>query len=74
MKDKDRTINTEKLSGTTQPLKLRTKAYALRIIKLYSSLPHSVEAQVIGKQLLRAGTAVGANTAKEHVRVAVLRC
>ncbi len=61
MKGKDQTINTEKLGGTTQPLKLRTKAYALRIIKLYSSLPHSAEAQVIGKQLLRSGTAVGAN-------------
>lgn len=39
----------------------RTKRFALRIIKLYSSLPKSVPAQIIGKQLLRSGTSVGAN-------------
>ncbi|WP_133511492.1 four helix bundle protein [Candidatus Thiosymbion oneisti] len=37
----------------------RTKAFALRIIRLYSSLPKTVEAQVIGKQVLRSGTSVG---------------
>ena len=42
-------------------LKTRTKAFALRIIRLYSSLPKSTEAQVIGKQLLRSGTSVGAH-------------
>lgn len=41
-------------------LKVRTKAYALRIIKLYQALPKSGEAQVIGKQVLRSGTSVGA--------------
>lgn len=41
-------------------LKNRTKAYALRIIKLYQALPKSGEAQVIGKQILRSGTSVGA--------------
>ncbi|GAB1470597.1 four helix bundle protein [Chloroflexota bacterium] len=41
-------------------LKDRTKAYALRIIKLYQALPKSGEAQVIGKQILRSGTSVGA--------------
>jgi four helix bundle protein len=44
-----------------QPLRERTKAYALRIIKVYRSLPRTTEAQVIGKQLLRSGTSVGAN-------------
>jgi four helix bundle protein len=39
----------------------RTKQFALRIIKLYSNLPASNEAQVIGKQLLRSGTSVAAN-------------
>ena len=43
------------------PLRSRTKAYALRIIKLYGALPKTTEAQVIGKQLLRSGTSVGAN-------------
>ena len=41
-------------------LKVRTKSFALRIIKLYSALPRSTEAQVIGKQILRSGTSVGA--------------
>jgi four helix bundle protein len=43
-----------------QDLRPRTKAFALRIIKLYTSLPKSTEAQVIGKQVLRSGTSVGA--------------
>ena len=42
-------------------LKDRTKNFALRIIKMYSSLPRSMEAQVLGKQVLRSGTSVGAN-------------
>lgn len=41
-------------------LKVRTKKFALRIIKLYQSLPKTGEAQVIGKQILRSGTSVGA--------------
>lgn len=44
-----------------QDISSRTKAYALRIIKLYTSLPKSTEAQVIGKQLIRCGTSVGAH-------------
>jgi four helix bundle protein len=42
-----------------QDLRIRTKQFALRIIKLYQSLPKSGEAQVIGKQVLRSGTSVG---------------
>ena len=42
-------------------LRERTKAFALRVIRLYSSLPKTTEAQVIGKQVLRSGTSVGAN-------------
>lgn len=45
---------------SNQDLKHRTKEFALRVIKLYSALPKSVEAQVIGKQILRSGTSVGA--------------
>lgn len=41
-------------------LKIRTKKFALRIIKLYTALPKTTEAQVIGKQILRSGTSVGA--------------
>ncbi|HAP36224.1 MAG TPA: four helix bundle protein [Bacteroidetes bacterium] len=42
-------------------LKIRTKKFALRVIKMYSSLPKSTTAQVLGKQVLRSGTSVGAN-------------
>jgi len=48
-------------------LKIRTRDFALRAIRLYSSLPKSMEAQVIGKQVLRSGTSVGANY-REGVR------
>ena len=44
-----------------QDLRQRTKAFALRIIKLYVALPESPEAQVLGKQILRSGTSVGAH-------------
>ena len=44
----------------TTNLRNRTKAYALRMIKLYQILSKSGEAQVIGKQILRSGTSVGA--------------
>jgi four helix bundle protein len=42
-------------------LKVRTKRFALRVVRLYVALPKSTEAQVLGKQLLRAGTSVGAH-------------
>jgi four helix bundle protein len=42
-------------------LRSRTKTYALSIIHLYSGLPKTTEAQIIGKQLLRSGTSVGAH-------------
>ena len=44
-----------------QALRTRTSDFALRIIKLYVSLPKSTEAQVIGKQVLRSGTSIGAH-------------
>ena len=42
-------------------LAVRTKSFALRVIRLFSALPKTTEAQVIGKQVLRSGTSVGAN-------------
>jgi four helix bundle protein len=41
-------------------LKIRTKEFALRIIRLYTSLPKTTEAPVLGKQILRSGTSIGA--------------
>jgi four helix bundle protein len=42
-------------------LSVRTKEFALRVIRLYSSLSSATAAQVLGKQVLRSGTSVGAN-------------
>jgi len=44
-----------------QEFKQRTKELALRVIKLVSSLPKNTVSEVIGKQLIRSGTSVGAN-------------
>jgi len=42
-------------------LKERTRRFALVIIQLYTALPQRAEAKVIGHQLLRSGTSVGAH-------------
>jgi len=42
-------------------LRERTKAFALRILKLCASLPKSKEAELIRWQLLKSGTSVGAH-------------
>ena len=57
MNDEHRTMN----DIERRDLVKRTKMFALRIIKLYVSLPKTTQAQVIGKQVLRSGTSVGAH-------------
>lgn len=42
-------------------LRTRTKQFSLRIIRLFAALPKTTEGQVLGKQLLRSGTSVGAH-------------
>jgi len=42
-------------------MKIRTKAFALRVIKLVGALPRTPEAQAIARQLSRSGPSVGAN-------------
>jgi four helix bundle protein len=44
-----------------EELKQRTRQLAVRIVKLYRSLPKTGEARVIGNQVLRSGTSVAAN-------------
>src|SRR5436309_2433118 len=39
----------------------RTEEFALRIIRLFRTLPRSADAQVIGRQVLRSGTSIAAN-------------
>ncbi|MFZ4682848.1 MAG: four helix bundle protein [Terrimicrobiaceae bacterium] len=48
-------------SDAPHDLAVRTKTFALRVVKVFSALPKSTEGQVLGKQLLRSGTSVGAN-------------
>ena len=44
-----------------EELKGRTKQFALRVIRLVEALPRGKTADVLGRQLLRSGTSVGAN-------------
>lgn len=46
---------------TPPDILIRTRTFALTIVRLYASLPQSVEAQVMGKQLLRSSTSTGAH-------------
>ena len=48
------------MNAARQDLRKRTRDYALRIVKLYGALPNGAIAQVLGKQILRSGTSVGA--------------
>lgn len=47
--------------GFNDEFRDRTKQFALRVIKLFRSLPNNDEARIIGKQLLRSACSVGAN-------------
>ena len=44
-----------------ESLRDRTKAFAIRIVRLLQALPQTTAAQVMGKQVLRSGTSVAAN-------------
>ncbi len=44
-----------------EQFKARTKTLALRIIKMVQALPQEPSAGIIGKQILRSATSVGAN-------------
>lgn len=46
---------------TPDDLKARTKQFGLRVIRFARELPRTEEARMIGRQLLRSGTGVGAN-------------
>jgi four helix bundle protein len=42
-------------------MKARTKAFALRVMKLVDALPRTTKGRKLGDQLMRSGTSVGAN-------------
>ena len=47
-------------------LRERTLNFALRIVQMFVALPKTEEARVLGKQVLRSGTSVGANFREAH--------
>ncbi len=49
------------MNCNAEVLRERTKKFSLRIIRLFRYLPWNHEGHIIGKQLLRSGTSVGAN-------------
>ena len=49
------------MQNEEKDLAARIKDFARRIIRLYCALPKETVAQVLGKQVLRSGTSVGAN-------------
>jgi hypothetical protein len=40
---------------TDAEMKVRTKAFGIRIVRLFRALPHSEDARIIGRQILRSG-------------------
>jgi four helix bundle protein len=44
-----------------EELKLRTKKFALRVLKLVNALPKTIEGRAVAAQLVRSGTSVSAN-------------
>jgi four helix bundle protein len=44
-----------------ETLKLRTKQFSLRVIRLATALPRNRVGDVLGRQVLRSGTSIGAN-------------
>lgn len=56
MKDETGNLKPEKTE-----LKARTRGLSLAFIRLYVALPKTTEAQILGKQVLRSATSVGAH-------------
>lgn len=42
-------------------MKQRTKAFALRVLKVVDALPNTVKGRAVAGQIVRSGTSVGAN-------------
>ena len=49
------------IASAENNLRERTKRFGLHVVRMFSRLPKTTEAQVLGKQILRSGTSVGAN-------------
>ena len=55
-------METGELSQKSADFQTRTFDYALRIVRLVEALPKNETSSILGKQLLRSGTSVGANS------------
>ena len=53
--------NNPQTIASPEDLRRRTKEFALRVINLFRALPKTEEARVLGRQVLRSGTAMAAN-------------
>ena len=54
------------MQNAEKDLRDRTKHFALQMLEMFSVIPKTTEAQVLGKQVLRSGTSVGANYREAH--------
>jgi four helix bundle protein len=54
------------MNPTHTDLRKRSRDFSVTVIRLYASLPVSTEAQIIGKQVLRSATSVGAHLHEAH--------
>ena len=48
-------------SNKSEELRKRAQRFTIRVLKLYRALPKAVDAQIVGKQLVRSGSSVAAN-------------
>jgi four helix bundle protein len=44
----------------------RTYRFALRIVRLVGALPHTTQSEILGRQVLRSGTSIGANVEEAY--------
>ena len=51
------------------PLKIKSRAFAIRIIRLYSYIKDNYKEYVLSKQILRSGTSIGANIAESECSI-----
>ena len=58
--DECRMTNVARLDRSAQ-LRVRTKTFAVRVIRLVASLPNSTASRAIASQLVRSATSIGAN-------------
>ena len=53
----------------SSPLKQKSRAFSIRIIKLYQYISSNNNEYVISKQILRSGTSIGANLAESECAI-----